>query len=221
MPNILTDTLTAFVSGSVSAIDGRPYGVQANVLSATLGTAAEMFMKIFNRVLTPSACLASGGSAGAVLIQAPTSVGLSATVAVWYHGAPYHLMSATAISGQPPSATVATTSAQIRKVLVGITVSAPPLASSPSSNAGAAMVFVVGSAFATSGGAVTSGGQSAYFNSVGLPKPSAGMIPFGWLNIPNSFAASAGIADHMMITDWRATQGMDLSAVMGNVIWQP
>jgi hypothetical protein len=87
-----------------------------------------------------------------------------------------------------------------------------------SSVAGAATLgFVLGSAFTTAASTVTSGGVSATFNMVPLPRASAHEIPVGWLNIPNSFAASAGIADHMMIVDYRETQGFNLSMIMAGV----
>ena len=118
-----------------------------------------------------------------------------------------------------PATNVSTTSAYIRKVLVGLTFSALPVASSINGDS-ANMVFVIGSVFATSAGAVLSGGQSPYFNSVPLPLTSAGMVKLGWINIPNSFAASAGISTSMLINDWRETQGIHLSSIQGT-IFQP
>ncbi|HEY5866324.1 MAG TPA: hypothetical protein VI542_12395, partial [Candidatus Tectomicrobia bacterium] len=59
------------------------------------------------------------------------------------------------------------------------------------------------------------GGQGiSYFDYVPMPKPSANEIPVGWLNIPNSFSTSAGIANSHMITDFRVTQGINFSAMM-------
>jgi hypothetical protein len=57
----------------------------------------------------------------------------------------------------------------------------------------------------------------SYFDAVPLPMPSAGEIPVGWLNIPNSFATSAGINASHMITDYRAMQGLNLSAMLQGV----
>jgi hypothetical protein len=221
MPNVLTESIYALVSASVSAIDGKTYGVQNAQVSAGMGTMFELMLRLFNHVDHPSAALISGGSAGAVVLATPTSIGMSAVIPITYQGVPYYLNSAAAVSGSPASNAspgYSTTSTTIRKVLVGLTFSALPLASSPGSNGGAAMVFVYGSAYTTSAGVVTSGGASAYFNLVPLPKPSAGMVPVGWLNIPNSFAASAGIDNTMMICDLRATQGYDLSAIQGTIV---
>jgi hypothetical protein len=218
MPNILTEAMVALVSGSVSAIDGQPYGHQGGQVSAHLGTLYEFMQKLLNRIDTPSATLISGNSAGAIMLAAPTSVGVSAAVVGRLQGWPFAVMSANQVSGQPNSA-VSTTATQIRKVLVGLTFSALPLASSFSSNAGATMVFVVGSAYATASGAASDGAASQ-FAQVPLPKPSAGLVPLGWLNIPNGCPGSTGISATCMITDYRTTQGVDLSLTQGTV-YQP
>ncbi len=73
-----------------------------------------------------------------------------------------------------------------------------------------------GRAVVTSAGGA-SNADASHFNTVPLPLPSAGEIPVGWLNIPNSFATSAGLAASMMKIDWRAVQGLDFSAIMPTV----
>jgi hypothetical protein len=218
MPNILTEALTAFVSGSVSALDGRAHGVQQNVgISAYLGTLFEMYMKGLNCIHTASATLISGDSAGGIALGLPSTLGASAVRGL-AQGWPFTITNI-GISGQPGSA-VSTTSTTIRKVLVGLTFSALSAVVSSLNANSAAMVFVVGSAYATSAGAVVSGGASGYFNSVPMPKPSAGLVPLGWLNIVNSCPGSGGISAGCMMIDWRVTQGLDLSAIQGT-IYQP
>ena len=205
----LNESLVGFVSATVSSIDGRPYTtVTTPAASAGFGTMGELLHKLLNRIDSPSATLISGGVGGSVAISLPSSVGNSA-IRGTIQGVPFMLTNI-ALSGMPTSA-ASTGSTTIRKVLVCLAVSALPVASSLDAAAGTVQ-FVYSSAFGTSGGAVLSGGQSAYFNSVPLPKAHAGQIPVGWLNIPNSFAQSAGISASMMITDPRETRGVNLSA---------
>lgn len=219
MGELHTDVLYARVSAQVSSIDGIAHDVLKQVAaSAYLGTMAEMLQKLMNRIDSPSATIASGGSAGSVQITLGTAAPVSGLKGR-HHGWPFFLSATGALSGSPTSA-YSTTSSQIRKVLVTLGMSAlPGDASYVSSLAlgGGTVQFVYGSVFATSAGAVNSGGASAFFNKVPLPKASAGEIPIGWLNFYNSFTPSTMIANHTMITDYRVTQGVDLSAVLGTV----
>jgi len=213
MPNVTTERLYALVSATVSAQDGIVNAVMTSPQSAFLGTMGEFILKLMNRITTASTTLISGGSAGSVAVGTSGMGGASGIsgIAGVVHGWPWYL-NGEARSGQPTSL-ISTASTTIRKVVVGLTFSAFPIASSfDMTQSGVA--FVYGSAFATSAGAVTSGGQSAYFNSVPLPKWSAGFVPVGILNVPNSFSVSANISTNMMITDYRATQGFDLSAFL-------
>lgn len=212
----LREGVYTLVSAQVSAPDNRPMNVMQTVgASAFLYDWADLIRRMFNYLNSPSATLISGGSAGAVAL---TGDGLPSGLNGVYHGWPFSLSHTGTLSGSPTSL-ASTTSTTIRKVLVTIGMSAFPFASSVKLASGT-LQFVYGSVFATSAGAVLSGGASTYFNSVPLPKPSAGEIPVGWLNICNSFATSAGISNTMMITDWREVQGVDLSAIMG-VVRQP
>ncbi len=223
MPDILHESIFAAVSAQVSATDGLNANVMtfqppASAASNLRHTEAEMWRRVFTHVLSPSATLISGGSAGSVAVNA-AAAGPSG---IWglCQGQPFFISSLAAgsISGQPASA-VSTASNQIRKVLVTLGISAfggsGPAASSLSVSAvGSVLQFVYGSAMITSANAAPSGGQGAsYFDTVPLPLPSANEVPIGWLNIPNSFAASAGLAASHMFSDYRVFQGLNLSAI--------
>lgn len=216
MPDILTEQLYFLGSASVSAVDGIAYKTMPAAIntSAFLGTFAEFMHRMLNRVDSPSATLISGGSGGSVALALPSTIGLSA-IQGRVHGMPFTL-TAVGISGQPGSA-ISTTSAQIRKVGVAIVLSAFPPNSSFDATQNAAVQFVIGSAFTTSAGAVVSGGQSAYFNSVPNPKFSADQIPVGMLWIPNSFAPSAGITNSLIQVDARHWAGAQLSLFMAGI----
>ena len=216
MPDVRTEKLYTVVSGSVSGVDNRAVAIAEINQSAFLGTLYDFMFKMMNRIGTASTTLASGGSAGAVEIGASGMGSLSGLsgIAGVFQGIPFFL-TGTARSAQPTSL-ISTGSTTIRKVLVGLGFSALPVASSLDETA-STVLFVYGSAFSTSAGAVLSGGQSAFFNSVPLPKASAGMVAVGWLNVPNSFAVSAGISASMLITDHRETQGIHLSLIQGTV----
>ena len=187
--DLASERLYALVSAQASSVDGKLYNlVQTVGTSAFLFTGAEMFQRMMNKITSPSATLISGGSAGAVAV---TMTGLPSGINGLFHNWPFSFSAAGALSAQPTSL-ISTASTNIRKVLVTLGMSA----FTPQSSfalAGGTVQFVYGSVFTTSAGAVTSGGQSAYFNSVPLPKPSAGEIPLGWINVFNSFAVSAEI----------------------------
>lgn len=214
MVDIKTEKLDAFVSAQVSAIDGIQYDTVLPAQSAFLGTFAEALQRLQTRVDSPSAALVSGGSTGSVALALPSTLGASAIVGR-YQGWPF-ILTGVGISGQPTSL-VSTGSTTVRKVLVTLKLDDLPVQSSIDAT-NVTVQFVYGSAFATSAGAVNSGGVSSVFNKVPLPKASGGEIPVGWLNVPNSFAVSAGIADHMMLVDYRETQGYDFSAIIGNAV---
>lgn len=212
--DVRTEKLFGNVSASVSAGDGIAYKFVGPepITSAMpmLGTMAQWMQKMLNRITTPSTTLISGGSAGAVAVAFGTATpsGIAGTIQGW----PFVISAAGTPSGSPTSL-ISTTSTMIRKVLVTLGMSALPVQSSLGLGGGTVQ-FVYGSAYTTSAGAVGSGGQSAYFDLVPLPVPSANEIPLGWINVYNSFATSAGIANTQMIVDYRATQGVDLSALL-------
>ena len=214
--DVRSESLYALVSTAVSASDGVQYKtVPAHVAaSAFVATMAEFMQKMLNKITTASTTINSGGSAGSIAIglggdQVSGIDGL-------LQGVPFHLSATGTYSAQPTSL-ISTASTTIRKVLVtlgGITV--PPVSSV---GLGSGSVgFVYGSSYTVSANAVNSGGASAFFNKVPLPKASAGEIPLGWLNVYNSFAVSAGIDVTQMITDFRETQGVNLSLIMAGLV---
>lgn len=219
MPDILTEQLYFLGSASVSAVDGIAHKTTPAAIntSAFLGTFAEFMHRLLNRIDSPSTTLISGGSGGSVALALPSTIGASA-IRGRLHGMPFALTTV-GISGQPGSA-ISTTSAQIRKVGVAIVLSAFPPNSSFDATQNATVQFVIGSAFTTSAGAVVSGGQSAYFNSVPNPRFSADQIPVGMLWVPNSFAPSAGITNSLIQVDGRHWAGAQLSLFMA-AITQP
>ena len=223
--DVRSEKVYAVVSAMVSAGDGIPYdvavaqppdarglGTGASIVQITM---LEMLRRLTTHILTPSATLVSGGSAGSIGVN----VGLAAPVSGifgMFQGVPFLLSAAGILSGSPTGA-ISTTSGQIRKVLVTIGMSALPVASSLALNGGTVQ-FVYGSTVVTSALACTSGGQTfSYFDQVPLPLPSANEIPMGWLNVPNSFSVSAGIFSSYMVTDFRATQGLNLSAMLQGI----
>ena len=210
--DVRTEMVYGVVSAAVSAGDGIAYKTVAPQPSAPLMTMAEMIRRMVTHLTSPSATLVSGGSAGAVAI---TVTGLPSGINGRLQGVPFSLSYTGTLSAQPTSQ-VSTASTTIRKVLVTITMSALPVASSFALGGGA-VGFVYGSAYSTSAGVVTSGGQSAYFDLVPLPLPSANEVPVGWLNIPNSFAVSAGLANSHMINDLRSVQGVNMSALLAGI----
>lgn len=227
MADILSERMFAAVSAQVSAPDGlvvdtMTFHPPTMAASNLMQTMAELWRRTFTHVLSPSATLISGGSAGAVALTV-TTAGPSG---IWglCQGQPFFFSAAAnAFSGQPLSA-VSTASNQIRKVLVTLGISAfggsaPAASSLTLSSVGSVLQFVYGSAMLTSANAATSGGQGAsYFDAVPLPLPSANEVPVGWLNIPNSFAASAGLAASHMFSDYRVFQGYNLSNILGTRI---
>jgi hypothetical protein len=212
--DVRSEKLFGYVSSPVSAGDGTPYKYTGPepLTSATpaLMTMAELIRRMVTHITTPSAAIVSGGSAGSVAIAFGTAT--PSGIAGMFPGWPFVLSAAGTISGSPTSL-ISTASTTIRKVLVTIGMSAIP-AQSSLGLAGGTVQFVYGSAYTVSAGAVTAGGQSAFFDLVPLPVPSANEIPVGWLNVYNSFATSAGIANTQMIVDYRATQGVDMSALL-------
>lgn len=225
---VQSEPLFVMVSGSVSAAGNEaPYDVlspQPPLLQgppvAFIGgagvsnpqlTMLEFMRRCVTNITTPSTTIVSGGSAGSIALAFGTAT--PSGIAGMFQGVPFVLSAAGTISAQPTGA-ISTTSNQIRKVLVTLTMSALPVASSLAL-AGGAVGFEYGSAMTTSAGAVTSGGQGySYFDYVPLPLPSANEIPVGWLNVVNSFSVSAGIINSCMFTDYRVTQGLNMSAML-------
>jgi hypothetical protein len=217
----ISQQLYALTSSQVSAIDGIQFDTVQPELSAHLGTFAEMVLKLMNRLTTPSATLVSGGSAGAVALAfgaagAPQGSGVQGL----YQGVPFNVSGAGTISGEFPSA-VSTTSLTIRRVLVGLSLGdISAVTSSIASNVGT-LTFVVGSAYNVSvANAASNGGVSAWFNQVPLPKHSAGLVPVGAINVPNSATAASagGISNTCLTFPLREIYGFDLSALIGNPV---
>lgn len=212
--DIRTEVLYGQVSAAVSGPDGIVYKTLAPQ-AVPLFTMAEFLRRMNNRLLSPSATLASGGSAGSVQITIPTGSpsGILGTVQGW----PFSVSGTGAPSGAPTSL-ISTSSTTIRKVLVTLGFSAFQSTMSSLALGGATVQFTYGSAYATSAGVVTSGGQTAsYFDYVPLPQASAHEVIVGWLNVPNSFATSAGINASHMFHNFQLTQGVNLSALLAGM----
>jgi hypothetical protein len=223
MTDIRTETVIALVSSVVSAGDGRPYTLvqpqPAALDNPPVGAGVslpggmlwmEVLRRAFTHITSPSATLASGGSAGSILVGFGTS-GIAGKIQGW----PFVLSGTAATLSAAPTSLVSTTSTTIRRVLVTIGHSAFVSGMSSLAVTGGTLQFVYGSAMTTSAGAVTSGGPAAsYFDLAPLPFASAHEVPVGELRIPNSFATSAGISNTMMLSDYRILQGMNFSAMM-------
>lgn len=222
-----SEKVFAMVSTVVSSLDGIPADVLSPQpppmptipvshtggagVSNPMVVMAEMWRRTMTNITTPSTTLVSGGSAGAVAVAFGTAT--PSGIAGMFQGIPFVLSAAGTLSAQPTSL-ISTASNQIRKVLVAIGMSAVPVTSSLALGGGTVQ-FTYGPAVVTSAGAVTSGGQEySYFDYVALPMPSANEVPVGWLNVYNSFATSAGLANHQMRCDYRALQGYNLSAML-------
>ena len=68
---------------------------------------------------------------------------------------------------------------------------------------------------ATRGMGCTAGSQAySYWDYVPLPVPSAHEIPVGWICVPNSFTAAQATINSCMFTDYRVTQGLNMSAML-------
>lgn len=221
--DVRTEKVMAFVSSLVSAGDGIQYKTLAAQPPADTKLGAshaqilwiEMLRRSLTYVASPSATLISGGSLGAVALSPSSGMTTESGFAGRFQGMPFYFSTVSgAWSGQPGSG-ASTASNQIRKVLVTVAMSALPVSTFAGASGPTGLTFVIGSAMTTSANAATSGGQGvSYFDYVPLPLPSAGEIPVGWLNWPNSQAASAAIQTSWMITDYRAVQGLNLSAMM-------
>lgn len=217
--NIKSTKLYATISAPVSAIDGIQYKTTTTQVSAFLGTMLEMFHRLNNRILTASTTLVLGGSNASVAVGTSGAGGASGMSGIMgtIQGWPF-FVAGEALSATPGSA-ISTNSNTIRKVLVCLTASSLPVASSLAT-AGFSLQFVYGSAYSVSANAVSTGGASAYFNKVPLPKPSAHQVPVGWINVPNSFSSGGTISTPMLITDYRETQGVNFDLIM-SAIQQP
>lgn len=223
--DVRTEKVMAFVSSLVSAGDGIQYKTLLPQPPADTKLGAshaqilwiEMLRRSLTYVASPSATIISGGSLGAIALSPSSGMTTESGFAGRFQGVPFYFSGVSgAISGQPGSA-ASTASNQIRKVLVTVPMSALPVSTFAASGP-ANLTFVIGSAMVTSANAATSGGQQvSFFDYVPLPVPSAGEIPVGWLNWPNSQAASAAIQTSWMITDYRAVQGLNLSAMMTGI----
>jgi hypothetical protein len=210
----------AFVSNPVSAGDGVAFAYQKEVPPGTaasnvMHSLAEMFRRCYTYVMSPSATLVSGNSAGAVAL----TLGTTGPSGVWgmFQGQPFYISATGTLSAQPAAA-ISTTSYQMRKVLVALALSNFWGNSAPgtSSLAGTTTLqFTYGSAMLTSANAVNSGGnQVSFFDAVPMPLASAGEVPIGWINVPNSFAVSAGLSASMLYSDLRVLQGYDMTSLL-------
>ncbi len=235
MPNVAGEKLFAMVSAVVSAGDGVQYDTMApqppalpplppmgqtgvGSVSNPMFDMLEWLRRSVTHITTPSTTIISGTGASSVAIAFGTAT--PSGIAGMFQGWPFVISGLGTLSGSPTSA-CSTTSSQIRKVLVTLGMSALPPGSATGQGSslalgGGTVQFVYGSAVATSAGAVTSGGQTiSYFDYVPLPRASAGEIPLGWINVVNSTLLSvAGIVNSCMITDYRATQGLNMSAML-------
>lgn len=212
--DVRSEVIYGLASAAVSGPDGVVYRTVAPQ-ATPLFTMAELLRRLNNRILSPSATLASGGSAGAVAITIPTTSpsGILGTVQGW----PFSLSGTGTMSAQPTSL-ISTASTTIRKVLVTIGFSAFQSTMSSLAIGTGSVQFVYGSAVTTPAGAVTSGGQTAsYFDAVPLPQASAHEVAVGWLNVPNSFSVSAGLVNSLMMTNFQATQGVNLSLILAGM----
>lgn len=229
MPQVAGDAIYVMVSAAVSAGDGAQYDTMqpqpppmprppsiptgGGSVSNPQIDMLEMLRRSVTFITTPSATLVSGGSAAAVAIAFGAS-GLQGQI----QGVPFLISGAANTLSGAPTSLISTTSNQIRKVLVTVGMSALPVASSLA-NGGGTLQFVYGSAMTTSAGAVTSGGQTlSYFDYVPLPKASANEIPMGWINVVNSFPTSTGVNASHMFTDFRVTQGLNMSAMLLGIV---
>ena len=208
----ISEVLYALPSATISGEDGRTVTVQGPLPSTYLTSIQEVLRRLFTNITSPSATLASGGSAGCVAL---TGAGLPSGINGRFMGAPFALSHLGSLSGQPTSL-VSTASFQVRRVLVTLTMSALSTVTSSLALTGGGLGFVYGSAVKTSAGAA-SNADASHFSAVPIPFASAGEVPLGWLQIPNSFTTSGGLANSMMKIDWRAIQGLDFSAIMPTV----
>ena len=211
--DLTSEKLYALVSAQASSVDNIAYDLTKTVAaSAFLGTMAEMLLKLFNRITTPSCTLVSGGSAGTVALAFPTVNSGNAGIEGLYQGVPFRISSTGTISGDLGSQ-ASTTSTTIRKVLVGLSLGDISGATSGIASTVGTLTFVIGSAYSVSvAGAASAGGVSSWFNQVPTPKHSAGLVPVGIINIPTS--TTSLISNAMMTFPLREIYGADLSAII-------
>lgn len=216
--NIQGNALYATVSATASAVDGVLYDTTNRVgASAFLGTMAEMMLKMMNRITSMSCTLVSGGSAGGVAVAFPTVTSNDGGINGLYHGVPFRISAAGTISGQPGSA-VSTTSTTIRRVLVGLSLGDISAVTSSIASGVGTLTFVIGAPYTISvANAASTGGVSAWFNQVPLPKYSAGLVPVGVINVPTSCTGSAGLSNTCLTFPLRELYGFDMSAIIGNI----
>lgn len=222
MTEINTDQLTALVSATASSVDNIAYDVQAQVgLSAYLGTLADLVLKLMNRITVPSVTLVSGGSAGAVALAFPAAGTPGGSgIQGLYQGVPFNISAAGTISAEFTSA-FSTTSLTIRRVLVGLSLGDVSARTSGFASNVGTLTFIVGSAYNVSvANAASTGGVSAWFNQVPLPKHSAGLVPVGVINVPNSATtvSTGGISNTCLTFALREIYGLDLSAIIGQPV---
>lgn len=221
MPVITSERLLALVSAQVSAENGQVTNVGAQVaVSAYLGTIAEFMLKMMNRINTPSITLVSGGSAGAVALAFPTGGTAGSAIAGLYHGVPFEVSAAGTKSAEFLSS-FSTTSLTIRRVLVGLSMGDISAVTSSIASTVGTLVFIVGSAYTVSvANAASTGGVSAWFNQVPLPKASAGIVPVGAINVPNSATtvSTGGISNTCLTFNVREIYGFDMSAIIGQPV---
>ena len=231
MAQVVNDLLYANVSATVSAGDGvtydlltaQPPSLPTPPFAFTGGAGVscpaidmlEFMRRTMTHITSPSATIVSGTAAGAVAVTLGT-VGPSGITGMM-QGYPFALSAAGTLSAAL-GASAATTSQQIRKVLVTLALSSFPIGGSGLSGfalAGGVVQFVYGSAMTTSAMACTSGSQAySYWDYVPLPLASAQEVPVGWINVANSCTAAQATINSCMFTDYRVTQGLNMSAML-------
>lgn len=228
--DLLTERAFAMVSVTASSADLVGYdvltaqppaltlppvqlGLTGGGVSNPMLTMLEVVRRCFTNITSPSTTVVSGTAAGAVAV----TLGLTTPSGItgMLQGQPF-MISAAGTPSAALTASAATTSTTIRKVLVTLGLSAQPTGISGGfAIAGGVVQFVYGSAMNTSAMACTSGAQAASFwDYVPLPMPSAGEVPIGWICVPNSMTAAQATINSCMFTDYRVTQGVNLSAMM-------
>jgi hypothetical protein len=175
----------------------------------------EFVRRMFTHVTAPSCTVAVGGSNGAVALNFGAQSSLLSGITGMMQGVPFRLNGLTARLSVSPTSAISTASNTIRKVLVTLALSAIPVTGSGFVETGGTLQLVYGSAWGpTSANGCVSGDATSYFDLVPWPLASAGEVPVGGLNVPNSFGTSATISAPMLFNDLRALQGVNLSAML-------
>lgn len=191
---VLTEAEVSSVDGTTTTVHTRP-----PMSGVGLGTFAEFLQKAMNHLTSVSSTLvAADAASGVALAGAPTGM---------FQGMPF---SAASGGSATPGSGMNTGSATIRKILVTAALSGLPVASSLATTA-PTLQFVYGSLYS----GMASTGAATVFDSVPMPRASGGEIAVGVLNVPNTFTSGDNLSAPMMVSDKRATQGVDLVTIIG------